>query len=80
MACHYRHLIICVALSHLMQSGQTALHKACYSGQVEIVKTLTQAGASIDQKNLVRLLYVHDQCCVRQNGVSGLDRWFCRHG
>ena len=64
MACYYKHLIICVALSHPMQYGQTALHKACYGGHMEIVKMLIQAGASIDEKDIVRLLSVHDQCCV----------------
>ena len=80
VACHNRHLIICVTLSHLMQNGLTALHLACREGQVETVTVLLKNGASIAEKDEVRLLYVHDQCCVRQNGVSGLDRWFCRYG
>ena len=62
-----------------MQNGLTALHLACGEGQVETVTVLLKNGASIAEKDKVRLLYVHDQCCVRQiNGVFGLNRWFCR--
>ena len=70
MACRYGHLIICVVLSHLMQ---TALHEACSSGHVVVARTLTQGGARMDLKDIVSLLYVHDQCCV-----SGLDRCFLK--
>ena len=58
-----------------MQNGRTALHRACIGGYVEIVRTIIQAGASIDQKDMVRLLYVYDQCCVRENGSQVV----CRH-
>ena len=63
-----------------MQDGWTALHKVCGDGKVEVARTLIENGASIDLKNDVRLLYVMNACCVRRNGVSGLDRLFCRHG
>ena len=76
MTCVYRH--ICVLLSHLMQAGQTALHKASSRGYLEIVTTLLKYGASVDLKDKVRLLFVHDQYCVDKNGVSGLDNLFCR--
>ena len=68
VTCHYRHLIICVALSHLMQTVRTALHNACANGHLEVVTILLANGASQDMKDKdgVRLLYVHDQCCVRQ--------------
>ena len=79
MACHYGHLIICVALSHLMQDEETALHKACKNDDVEIAATLLKHGATIDKKDKVRLLCVHGQHGVTQNGVSGLDTWFCTH-
>ena len=49
MACHYGHLIICVALSHLMQRKETALHKAYKSGHVEVAATLLKHGAKEDK-------------------------------
>ena len=44
MACHYGHLIICVALSHLMQYKRTTLHMAYASGHVEVAATLIKHG------------------------------------
>ena len=55
MACHYRHLIIYVALSHLMQEGMTALHLASRSGHVNVATALLEKGAAIDLTNLVSL-------------------------
>ena len=52
MACHYGHLIICVALSHLMQNKKTALHIACERGHVEVVATLLKHGAKEDKVSL----------------------------
>ena len=74
MACDYRHLNICVALSHLMQDGETALHWACENGHVEVATALLKQGASIDEKDKVRLLHVNI-VSVAENGVSGLDTW-----
>ena len=55
MACHYGHLIICVALSHLMQYKRTALHKAYASGHVEVAATLLKHGANVDKEDGVSL-------------------------
>ena len=55
MACHYRHLIIYVALSHLMQDGMTALHLASRNGHVEVATALLEKGATIDLTDLVSL-------------------------
>ena len=55
MACHYGHLIICVALSHLMQNKDTALHKACERGHVEVAATLLKHGANVNKNDMVRL-------------------------
>ena len=46
MACHYGHLIICVALSHLMQK-KTALYMAYESSHVEVAATLLKHGANV---------------------------------
>ena len=51
-----------------MQDKEIALHKACESGHVEVAATLLKHGAVND---LVRLLCVHGQHGVTQNGVSG---------
>ena len=55
MACHYGHLIICVALSHLMQFKETALHMAYASGHVEVAATLLKHGAIVDKEDMVSL-------------------------
>ena len=55
MACHYGHLIICVALSHLMQYKETALYKAYKSGHVEVAATLRKHGANVDKEDMVSL-------------------------
>ena len=55
MACHYGHLIICVALSHLMQDNKTALYMACESGHIEVAATLLKHGANIDKGDMVSL-------------------------
>ena len=52
MACHYGHLIICVALSHLMQSKETALCMAYSSGHVDVAATLLKHGAKEDKVSL----------------------------
>ena len=71
LACHKRHLIFCVALSHHMQrNGVAALLEASKKGNVEIVRTLIKNGASVDVKDKVRQLYAHVQCCVHRNRVS----------
>ena len=57
MACHYRHLIIYVTLSHLMQWGLTALIRACESGHVEVAKALLEKGAAPDLKDGVSKAY-----------------------
>ena len=49
MACHYGHLIICVALSHLIQYKRTALYKAYKSGHMEVAATLLKHGAKDDK-------------------------------
>ena len=64
MTCHCRRLIICLALSYLIQGGQTALHMACYEGHVGTVTELLKGGAKIDLKDNVRLLYVHVQSYI----------------
>ena len=79
MACHYGHLIICVALSHLMQHNETALHMACAEGHVEVAATLLKHGANVDKEDMVRLFCVHGEHGVTQNGVSGLETWFSTH-
>ena len=52
MACHYGHLIICVALSHLMQYKETALHMAYASGHVKVAATLLK---HVDKEDIVSL-------------------------
>ena len=87
MACHYGHLIICVALSHLMQYKHTALHKACASGHVEVAATLLKHGANVNKEDAVILLCVHGQhgdtecmvCLVKTHGlVHMIDTVQCR--
>ena len=51
MACHYGHLIIFVAFSHVIQFQQTALHMACESDHVEIAVTLLKHGANVNKRN-----------------------------
>ena len=55
MACHYGHLIICVAFSHLMQDEETALHMAYENGHVEVAATLLKHGANVDKEDGVSL-------------------------
>ena len=64
-----------------MQNEETALHKACASDHVEVAATLLKHGANADKEDKVRLMCVHGQHGVTQNGpsVSGLDTWFCTH-
>ena len=52
------HLLICIALSQLMQRRGTALHAACKHGHVEVASLLLHHGAVLDIKDKVRLLYV----------------------
>ena len=52
MACHYGHLIICVALSQLMQEEKTALHMTYERGHVEVGATLLK---HIDKGDMVSL-------------------------
>ena len=59
-----------------MQEGETALHKACGNGNMEVTRALIQFGASIDQKDKVSLSYVCDIVSYRLDGVLGLERWF----
>ena len=47
-----------------MQLNQTVLHKACANGDVGLVRTLIEFGASVDLKGKVRLFRVHDRCIV----------------
>ena len=72
MAFHYRHSIVYVALSHLMQEGMTALHLAFSNGHVEVATALLEKGAAIDLTDLVSLSCVLTLHVVMQNGVSGL--------
>ena len=65
MVCHYTNIIM-FCLSNYMQLGKTALHKACEGARVDVVRILMRNGASIDQKDRVRLSYVCDHC-VREN-------------
>ena len=51
-----------------MQFGKTALHQACSAQHLEMAIALMQGGASVDQEDRVRLLYIHGQC-VTQNCV-----------
>ena len=51
--------------SHHVQLKQTPLHYAC-SRDVDIARLLIESGASIDLKDNVRLLYVHDQCRAKK--------------
>ena len=44
-----------------MQGYQTALHKACESGHVEVAAVLLRHGANVDKKDKVRLLCDHGQ-------------------
>ena len=50
---------------------------ACGSNRVGVAATLLKHGANVDKKDKVRLLCVQGQHGVTQNGVSGLDTWFC---
>ena len=43
-----------------MQIEQTALHKACSKGHIDLARVLTENGASVQQKDMVRMLYIHD--------------------
>ena len=52
-------LLICTALSQLMQRRDTALHAACEHGHVDVASSILQHGAVVDSKDRVRLLYVH---------------------
>ena len=58
----YMHLLICIALSQLMQGfvggGETALHAASVHGHVHVATLLLQHGAEVDSRDEVRLLYV----------------------
>ena len=47
----YIELIFTVDLS---QDGTTALHAACLGGHDQVVELLLQAGASVDEKAMVR--------------------------
>ena len=62
-----------------MQDKRTALHMACASGHVEVATILLKHGANIDKEDWVRLLCIHGPHGVTQNGVCGLDTWFCTH-
>ena len=52
MACHYGHLIICVALSQFMQHKRTALYMAYARGHMEVAATLLKHGAKEDKVSL----------------------------
>ena len=68
-----------MALSHLMQYQWTALHVACGRDHVEVAATLLKHGANVDMEDKVRVLCVHGQHGVTQNGVSGLDTCSSTH-
>ena len=42
-------------LSHLMQNKETALHKACARGHVEVATTLLKHGANVNKEDVVSL-------------------------
>lgn len=43
--------------SHLfLQNGSSPLHVASFNGHLEVVKTLTEAGANVNQANKVDVL------------------------
>ena len=71
MACHYRHLIVYVALSHLMQERMTALHLASRNGHVEVATALLEKGAAIDLTDAVSL-----SCVLTLHVVTQNDVWF----
>ena len=49
-------LLICIALSHLMQNeyGNTALHAASVKGHINIARFLVEKGATVNSLNKVR--------------------------
>ena len=49
-------LLICIALSHLMQNeyGNTALHAASSKGHINIARFLVETGATVNSLNKVR--------------------------
>ena len=53
-------MLICIALSQLMQSifgdSDTALHAACKYGHMDVADLLLQHGAEVDSHDTVRLL------------------------
>ena len=51
-------LLICIALSQLIQRRGTALHAACKHGHVHVASLLLHHGAVVDSQDKVRLLYV----------------------
>ena len=56
----HAHLIICVALSQLMQNeyGETALFAASTEGHLQTATLLLQHGAVVNYQNKVRLLFI----------------------
>ena len=48
---------MCGLLSQIIQRVWTALRWACKGGHAEVIRVLIQHGASIDQKDKVRLIY-----------------------
>ena len=49
------------------------LRKACSNGHTKVAALLIEHGAILDHQNKVRLLYVHGQHDVAQNGVLSLE-------
>ena len=49
-------LLICIALSHLMQNeyGNTALHAASVKGHINIARFLVEKGATVNSLNKVK--------------------------
>ena len=77
-------MLICVALSQLMQNerGETALIASSGGGYFETATLLLQYGAVVNYQNKVRLLFIimsmvhHDG--MAQNGVLSLEQGgFC---
>ena len=57
----HAHLLICIALSQLMQDerGETALFAASGRGHLETATLLLQYGAVVNYQNKVKLLFIY---------------------
>ena len=53
--------------------GDTPLMQACANAHIKVAALLVEHGAILNHQNKVRLLYIHGQHDVAQNGVLSLE-------